>query len=336
MKVEAIRGIMGNMEYYLADIPFKEIPKLFKPYFTYERLKDNPFEKYQREISESRVAKIEKYLLETENFVLPATTISVEGDIKFTESPDNYKLGTLEISNDALWIINDGQHRIKAIFNLMNLLNSYNRNPKDLPSGYRRFVKDHYERLKYLAYESLPMQIFVNLGTERNQQIFSDINRTAKKTPKSLDILFDNRDERAKFVKDLLQKNKALLEIVELEKGSIPKGSNKVYTLVDIYNVAKILEDKSLTEEFFEELTVNFEFNQDAKEKYIYSYSVFLMALAKAVKEAGLGVINEAKEKDLSKERLKDICVFDGKIRKTTKTIDNLKKYILQKELIFV
>ena len=69
---------------------------------------------------------------------------------------------------DAPYIVNDGQHRIAGIAQALR------ENPD-------------------LAHDSISVVLLPDRGTQRNQQIFSDLNRTVQKTSRSLDILYDSR-----------------------------------------------------------------------------------------------------------------------------------------------
>ena len=332
MELECIRGIMGNIEYYLTDIPFIKVPKIFQPFFELKRTINNPLEKFQREINETRVKQIEQYILENEEFVLPAVVVSIEGSFQFIPNKNNSKIGKLIIESNAIWIINDGQHRIKAITNLVNLIETYNKNKKALLTKEKQKVKKYYNRFTYIPYASLPIQILYSKSLENNQQIFSDINRNAKKTPKSLDILFDNRDTYATFLKELIKNNSTLQDIIEFEKGTIPLNSPKAYTLVDLYNALKIIEDEKLFIEFIDFILHKFSFDKEDKETYIYPYSIFLIAYAKLTKE--LGTTPDIPLESLKKDNLEGICIFDGKIKKTPQTVERLKNYLKNKEYL--
>ena len=322
MKFEALKGLQ-RFPTYLINIQFRDIPKIFKSYFNLER-PDNPFEKFQREISDTRVNAIEKYLLENKDFVLPAITVSIDGAVEFEPISDDNSIGILEVDENAIWIINDGQHRTKAIYTLMRLYQEYSKDRKSLPSQLRNFIRKHESRLIRLQFCTLPAVVFVDVGVERNQQIFSDINRTMKKTSKSLDILFDNRDETALEVKEFLQNNPEFLKIIEVEKST---ARDKAYTIVDLYKAKKELKEDF--EPFMNQLINTFDFNlPEDKEEYIYPFSVFLFALIDAYKE-DKDIFEKIDLELLEKDKLNGIVIFDGKIKKDKKTIERLKNYLL-------
>ncbi|MGH3369595.1 MAG: DNA sulfur modification protein DndB [Nocardioidaceae bacterium] len=86
----------------------------------------------------------------------------------FRSSEINDDVGLLELPMEAEWVVNDGQHRVAGIAEAM----------KHDPT---------------LRYDHLSVVILPDGGLERNQQVFSDLNRAVQKTSKSLDILFDHR-----------------------------------------------------------------------------------------------------------------------------------------------
>src|SRR5260370_39165082 len=74
----------------------------------------------------------------------------------------------MELENTE-FIINDGQHRCAAIAAAL----------KENPA---------------IGKDKISVLLFPNENLERLQQMFSDLNRFAHKTSKSLDILYDHRD----------------------------------------------------------------------------------------------------------------------------------------------
>ena len=330
MRFEAIRGIQSNLPMFTINITFKDIPNIFKAYFNSQRPSD-PFTKFQREIDNRRVSAIEKYILENEDFVLPAVTLSIDGGFEFYPISENSNIGILDVEDNAIWIINDGQHRIKAIYTLMRLYKEYSKSPQNLPSQLRSFVKKYESRLMELQFCTISAVCFIDLGLERNQQIFSDINRSMKKTSKALDILFDHRDEIAKEIKKFLKNNPEFLKIIEIEKAT---AKDKAYTLVDLYKAKKELKEDFET--FMHQLINTFPFNlPEDKEEYIYPFSVFLFALIEAYK-TDKNIFEKLDLENLKKENLHGIVIFDGKIKKDKKTIERLKQHILTPQKVLV
>ena len=70
----------------------------------------------------------------------------------------------------AKFVINDGQHRRAAIQQALA------ENPE-------------------LGDESIAIVLFLDIGLERCQQMFADLNRYAIRPAKSIGVLYDHRDE---------------------------------------------------------------------------------------------------------------------------------------------
>src|SRR5262249_44418247 len=109
------------------------------------------------------------------------------------------------------FVINDGQHRCAAIAAAIN------ENPA--------IGKD---RISVLLF---PME-----NLERLQQMFSDLNRFAHKTSKSIDILYDHRDNLSALTMELSEKVEVFRGMLDKEKISIPIRSNKLFTLSTLYD----------------------------------------------------------------------------------------------------
>ena len=81
----------------------------------------------QRKLNESRIPVISKYITENrDSYVFSALAASIDGDFKFLSSNDGTDIGILEVSMDARFLINDGQHRKAADSNGHSLKRKYN------------------------------------------------------------------------------------------------------------------------------------------------------------------------------------------------------------------
>jgi len=241
---DAIRGVQAGHEFYVVMCPLKIIPKLF----IFNDYDIPPELRAQRILRESRIPAIKNYILNNPNdYTFSSLTASVDGTMKFTPAPslgEDGKLGRLYIGMDSRLLINDGQHRRKAIEEAL----------KERPE---------------LGHEMISVVFFQDTGLKRSQQMFSDLNKNAVKPTKSLNILYDHRDEFSKFIVSLVN----LIEIfegrVELEQTSISNRSTKVFTLSGVSDAslrflgksrvgAKISdEEKSLVKEFWEQVSKN-------------------------------------------------------------------------------
>ena len=108
MKYVAIKGIQAGKEYYIIMVKLKDLKSLFSE--KEEVLQ--PEKRAQRKLNVKRIPAIKKYILENlDSYVLSALAASVDGTMEFTSFSDDFpENGTLEISDCATFLINDGQH----------------------------------------------------------------------------------------------------------------------------------------------------------------------------------------------------------------------------------
>ena len=107
----AVRGIQANREYYVAMIPLGLLEKIFIDN------NETPLANFraQRRINELRIPEIKKYILENrDTYVFSALSASIDGEFEF-KPYDNGDIGELSVDMDAVYLINDGQHRKAAI-----------------------------------------------------------------------------------------------------------------------------------------------------------------------------------------------------------------------------
>ena len=108
---------------------------------------------------------------------------------------------------------------------------------------------------------------FEDKGLIRSQQMFSDLNKNAVKPTKSLNLLYDHRDEFAKFIVAMCSELEIFSGRVELEKTTISNRMNKFFTLNGIaeatrkflgINGTKIsVDERSKAKEFWNEIAKN-------------------------------------------------------------------------------
>lgn len=243
----AVKGIQANMEYYVTMIPLECLSKLF--IFSNEALP--PEIRAQRMLNKSRIPEMCEYILQNPtSYVFSSLTASVDGDLLFepVDEKDPY-LGTISIDMSAKLLINDGQHRRAAIEAALR------KNPD-------------------LKYEHISMVLYHDLGLKRSQQMFSDLNRHAIRPTKSLNILFDNRDDYSILVKNLVEKVEVFNGLVDTEHTSIPNRSTALFTLSAIYrgtlgllqdSTASVAMQQALAVSFWQEVCNNMPEWQDVK-----------------------------------------------------------------------
>lgn len=107
-----VRGIQANKEYYIGMVPLKMLTRLFQ---TDEEYVPPEF-RAQRKLNTTRIPVISRYIVSNRNsYVFSALAASIDGDFSYLPNESNCDTGILEVSMDARFLINDGQHRKAAI-----------------------------------------------------------------------------------------------------------------------------------------------------------------------------------------------------------------------------
>lgn len=203
-----VRGIQAGTEYYIAMVPLKMLSKMFPVYDEEFVL---PEYRAQRKLNESRIPVISKYILDNrDSYVFSALAASIDGVFSFEANEVNSDTGVLEVSMDAHFLINDGQHRKSAIMAAL----------KEDPS---------------LENETISIVFYADQGLKRSQQIFTDLNKNAVKTSNSISELYDSRDEMAVITRNVIWNIDFLNTYTDKEKDILGKFSSSLFTLNTFY-----------------------------------------------------------------------------------------------------
>lgn len=179
-----------------------------------------PEQKAQRTLVKARIPKIRDYILQNPtDYIFSSITVSVDGSIKFEPVADSDDIGTISISQKARILINDGQHRVHAIKEAIEVDNS-------------------------LVNEHISVVFFEDRKLKKCQQMFADLNKHALKPTKSLGILYDHRNDFAAFVVEMSSKIKVFANKIEVEKTSMSNRSTKFFTLSGLAAATKQLLGK--------------------------------------------------------------------------------------------
>ena len=207
--VPAMRGKMGSRTYYACLMPMSGVPQFFK--FT-NWAGISPEDREQRVLNEKRIPDLATYIEENEDdYLFSSITASYKAEPTFVPYAEGADIGTLKLQLGDELIINDGQHRCAGIV-------------RALESGVP-IKQDH-----------LSVLLFPWESTDRVQQMFSDLNRFVQKTSKSLDILFDKRDEVAAATLAAIEQVPVLRELTDKENVSLGVKSTKLFTLAALYD----------------------------------------------------------------------------------------------------
>lgn len=267
-KFPVVKGIQAEKVYYIAMVPLKMLAKLFPSGDEYVP----PEFRAQRRLNESRIPVISKYIVENkQNYVFSALAASIDGEFEYKKSDSSEEVGVLEVSMDARFLINDGQHRTAAILEALKEDES-------------------------LGDETIAVVLYEDKGLARSQQIFTDLNKHAVKTSNSISELYDSRDELAVMTRTVISKIEFFDRYTDKEKDNLGKFASNLFTLNTFYNANKrIIGNKGLeagTEEFvvsywnsvvkyikpWNELCLSQLSKKDLREKYIVTQGVVLKA----------------------------------------------------------
>lgn len=267
MKVSfpAMQGVIGKKTYYACLMKLNAIPKMFTfrdwVEFTAE-------DREQRILNKKRVPEIAKYMLDNEDdYLFASITASYKCPVTFTPV-NGTGLGTLEMEfEDANFVINDGQHRCAAIAAAIT------ENPA-------------------LGEETISVLLFPYESRERVQQMFSDLNRFVVKTSKSLDILFDKRDQLAQITLAVTDAVPTFKGLVDKDAVSLPVRSLKLFSLAALYDANEEL------------LGYRAEDPENSAEKLIEVAKDYWTAVSKAIPEWAKVKAGEIKALDLRQENI--------------------------------
>lgn len=206
----AVRGIQANSDYYICMIPLGVICKIFPN--DYGNVA--PEYRAQRRLNEARIPEIRDYIINNrDSYVFSALAASVDGQMKF-ETIGDANVGVLEIPLSASFLINDGQHRKAAIEAAI----------EEDPS---------------LEEETISVVLFRDKGLARSQQMFSDLNKHAVITSKSLNTLYESKDDIAIISKRVVDGIPFFHKYTDKEKDNLGKFSSNIFTLNTFYTANK-------------------------------------------------------------------------------------------------
>lgn len=269
-----IRGLQSHREYYVAMWTLRMLRQI--SIFDEDELP--PELRAQRTLNKARIPEICGYILDNpDDYVFSALTVSIDSNVGFDPLPGQDKLGLLRVPMDARFIINDGQHRRAAIIEAL-------------------------EQRPDLGHETIAVVFFLDIGLERCQQMFADLNRYAIRPSRSLGLLYDHRNDKARLAKLVVMKSEVFRDIVDMEKSSLAKRSRKLFTLSAFYNACADLvdglatgdinSDATLARNFWEAVAKHFPAwaqvrenrlpASEVREGYIHSHGIALQAIAKA------------------------------------------------------
>lgn len=272
-----LRGIQAGREYYVTMWTLR----MLRQVAIFDETELPPELRAQRILNKARIPEIAHYILDNpKDYVFSAITVSIDSEVEFeplSNLPGEDRLGILKVPTEARFIINDGQHRRAAI------LSALDQKPE-------------------LGNETISVVFFLDIGLARSQQMFADLNRYAIRPSRSLGLLYDHRNDKAKLAKLVVLKSAVFRDIVDMEKNSLAPRSRKLFTLSAFYNACADLVDElatghldtdaDLAREYWEAVAKHFPMwlqvrdgrmpASELREGYIHAHGIALQALGKA------------------------------------------------------
>lgn len=325
----AVKGYQAKREYYISMVPLEIISRIFQ--FTDQELP--PETRSQRVLNKSRIPEMCNYILNNpDSYVFSSLTVSVDGDIAFEPvAPEETLIGYIKISMFARFLINDGQHR-------------------------RAAIAEAIKKKPYLKNEHISVVFYRDEGLRKSQQMFSDLNRYAIRPTKSINILFNSREEMSLIAKEVIEKVLAFKDLTEKEKTAISNRSKALFTLSAICtSTEQLLKDMELNTEQKIRLAVEYwecvashipEWNDvksgimkssDVRKEYICSLSLTLAALGyggnsliKAFPSGWRKALDVLDKVDWRKDNTvwENLAFVNGKVAANRSTQQAMSKYI--------
>jgi DNA sulfur modification protein DndB len=223
MRVPALKGHLGGVDFFIITLNLGEVPR----YIVGTDPNLPPQLRQNRRADPRRFAAIAGYMtryLYDYRFSAITCTYGKNGtnepskwepaDPNAPAGSPGWMLGMLTLDQQDPLIIVDGQHRLGAIEKAIEL------EPE-------------------LRNDSIAVVLFPYIDLRANQQLFSDLNRTAKPPTKSLNILFDYRDAKNRVVQEVVRKVSVFKERVNVELVSVAKSPIEVFTLAGVYQATE-------------------------------------------------------------------------------------------------
>lgn len=162
---------------------------------------------YNRPLIPEHTRAIENYLLANEDYILPPITLCVEDSLSIhvLESPSRIKEGTLVLPATTLFHVSDGQHRIKAIAQVL-------------------------ERSHKFDQDAIGVTIVSVESLAKAHQDFVDCAQTKPISPALL-TAFNVRDPLARLVRDIADQSGFFKGRIDKIGTTVGKNSINLFTM---------------------------------------------------------------------------------------------------------
>lgn len=211
LTIPALRGEQGGRKFYLS-LPSNGILTGIFPTEI-----EGSEDRSQRPLDPNHARQIRDYVVSNRvGYALGALVFASDQDGTFEEVAAGSGIGILRLPLDARLSSIDGQHR-------------------------REGVRQALQAVPDLQRQSTAVIIYVEPDLTRRRQMFSDMNNTARKVSKALNVSYDSRDPFARAASALSAEHPLLTGRVERSSPRVLAGSGNLYTLAGVYDALKRL-----------------------------------------------------------------------------------------------
>lgn len=271
----AMRGKFGSTDYYIVTMPAKELTERLVVPQNIEGWSDFSLEeRYQREIDYNRVKRqIAPYLVEDSDRFFGAFIVSMlnAGDIEFEAITNIFKgnvpslyrsagrvFGFLTLQGSEIMVPLDGQHRLAA---LEFAISGKDEKQKPIPDLEARAD----------VAEDVCTVILIEHDELKSRKIFNKVNRYAKKTTKSENLITADDDVIAVIVREsILGATNAVPDaLVNAKSNTLTTKAKEFTTLSMLYEGTKFLLENThgkINTEFLPDRATRSIMRQEAKE----------------------------------------------------------------------
>ena len=198
-----------------------------------DRVDERVIKDANRPLTPSHAKKIQAYLEERPDWLLGTMMLGITPEaIEFLPYQEDDGSGPLALGElrvraehrNAMKMF-DGQHRRRAIKDVLQLLKSANRNDK----------------VRLLEEASIPIMLYAEGNIDDLRQMFTDASRT-KTIERNVVAQFDRRDAFNLAALWLEENSDLLSGRVEMERASVPRTSESIIAINQLAATLKILE----------------------------------------------------------------------------------------------
>lgn len=211
LSLPALRGEQGGRKFYLT-LPTNALLTGFFPSEI-----EGSEDRSQRPLDPNHARQIRDYVVgNPAGFALGALAYAVDMDGEFEEVSPGSGIGVLRLPLTSTLRSIDGQHR-------------------------REGLRQSIATVPELQLQSTAVLIYVEPDLGLRRQMFSDMNNTARKVSKALNVAYDGRDPFARASSEISSTHPLLSGRVDRVNPRIVAGSGNIYTLAAVYDALKRL-----------------------------------------------------------------------------------------------